>query len=60
MLSRQQIAEMLGIRTDTFRKRVETRPDFPKPALKLSQKMVLWNDADVARWKRRQEALAQA
>lgn len=60
MLNRQQIAEMLGIRADTFRKRVETRPDFPKPALKLSQKMVLWNDADVERWKRRQQALAQA
>lgn len=60
MLDRKQIAEMLGIRPDTFRKSVEARPDFPKPALRLSQKMVLWNDADVLRWKRRQEALAQA
>ncbi len=60
MLDRKQIAEMLGIRPDTFRKRVETRPDFPKPVLRLSQKMVMWNDADVARWRRRQEALAQA
>ena len=60
MLDRKQIAEMIGIRADTFRKRVESRPDFPKPALKLSQKMVLWNEADVIRWKRRQEALAQS
>lgn len=60
MLDRKQIAEMLGIRADTFRKRVETRPDFPKPVLKLSQKMVMWSETDIARWKRRQEALAQA
>lgn len=60
MLDRKQIAEMLGIRADTFRKSVESRPDFPKPALKLSQKMVLWNEADVAKWRRRMEALAQS
>lgn len=60
MLTRKQIADMLGIRQDTFRKSVEARPDFPKPALRLSQKMVLWNEVDVMRWKRRQEALAQA
>ena len=60
MLTRKEIAEQLGIRADTFRKSVESRPDFPKPALKLSQKMVLWNEIDVARWRRRQEALAQA
>lgn len=60
MLDRKQIAERLGIRPDTFRKRVECRPDFPKPALRLSQKMVMWNDADIVRWMRKQEALAQA
>ncbi len=47
MLNRKDIAEMLGIRADTFRKCVESRPDFPKPALRLSQKMVLWNEVDV-------------
>lgn len=59
MLDRKQIAEMLGIRTDTFRKRVEVRPDFPKPALKLSQKTVRWDGADVSKWIARQRAFAQ-
>ena len=59
MLDRKQIADMLGIRPDTFRKRVESRPDFPKPVLKLSQKIVRWDGADVAKWIARQRAIAQ-
>lgn len=60
MLDRKQIAERLGIRADTFRKRVESRPDFPKPALRLSRKMVLWEERDVDQWRHRQRQLAQA
>ena len=60
MLTRKDIAEMLGIKPDTFRKRVECRPDFPKPVLKLSRETVRWSEQDVERWMRQQRALAQA
>lgn len=50
MLDRKQIAEMLGISVDAVRRRVETRPDFPKPALRLSRKTVRWEPGDVLKW----------
>ncbi len=60
MLDRKQIAEKIGVSPATFRKCIESRPDFPKPALKLSQKIVLWEDRDFERWYQRQRQLAQA
>lgn len=42
-----------------FRKCVESRPDFPKPVLKLSQKTVRWEAADIDRWLKQQRAIAQ-
>jgi predicted DNA-binding transcriptional regulator AlpA len=60
MLDRKQIAEKLGIKPETFRKRVEVRPDFPKPALRLSRETVRWDDADIDQWLRRQRQLAKA
>ncbi len=60
MLDRKQIAEKLGVKPETFRKCIECRPDFPKPALKLSLKMVLWEDRDFERWYDRQKQLAKA
>lgn len=60
MLDRKQIAEKLGIKPDTFRKRVECRTDFPKPALRLSREIVRWEEADIERWMQRQRQLAQA
>jgi len=60
MLTRKQIAERLGIQQATFRKCVETEPSFPKPVLRLSLKMVLWDERDIDRWLHRQKQLAQA
>lgn len=60
MLDRKQIADMLGIKPDTFRKRVECRPGFPKPVLRLSRETVRWDEADIERWMRQQKQLAQA
>lgn len=60
MLDRKQIAEMLGVKPDTFRKRIECLPDFPKPVLKLSRETVRWSEADIERWLYRQKQLAQA
>lgn len=58
MLSRTEIAARIGITAERFRKLVEPRPDFPKPALRLSRKTVLWEPADVAQWLARQRAKA--
>jgi len=60
MLDRKQIAERLGVKPETFRKCVESRPDFPKPVLKLSRETVRWDEADFERWLRQQKQLAQA
>ncbi len=60
MLDRKQIAEKLGVKPETFRKCIESRPDFPRPSLRLSQKMVLWEDRDFERWYDRQKQLAKA
>lgn len=56
MLDRKQIADMLGVTVDTVRRRVEARPDFPKPAIKLSRKTVRWEPGDVLRWIARQKS----
>ncbi len=60
MLDRKQIAERLGIKPESFRKRVEVRPDFPKPVLRLSRETVRWDEADIERWLRTQRQLAKA
>jgi predicted DNA-binding transcriptional regulator AlpA len=54
MLDRKEIAKMMGISPRTMRDRVEPRPDFPKPALKLSRKTVRWDESDVLKWIHRQ------
>lgn len=56
MLDRKQIADMLGVTVDTVRRRVETRPDFPKPAIRLSRKTVRWEPGEVLKWLARQKA----
>ena len=50
MLTRDDIAKMIGVTPETFRRRVEPHPDFPKPALRLSRKTVRWELADIRRW----------
>lgn len=59
LIDRKAIAAMLGVKPETFRKRVEVRPDFPKPVLRLSRETVRWDLADVERWLRQQRAAAQ-
>jgi predicted DNA-binding transcriptional regulator AlpA len=56
MLDRKQIADMLGVKVPTFRQRVEARPDFPKPTLRLSRKTVRWEPQDIHRWIQRQKS----
>lgn len=58
MLTRDDIATMLGISRDVLRKKVEARPDFPRPALRLSRKTVRWERRDVELWIERQKAKA--
>lgn len=60
MMDRKQIAEKLGVKPETFRKRVEVRPDFPKPVLRLSRETVRWDETDIEQWLKRQRALAKA
>ena len=60
LLDRKTIAQMLGVQPATFRKCIESRPDFPKPVLKLSRETVRWDAKDVHRWVSRQRQLAQA
>ena len=56
MIDRPTIASMLGVTVETLRRRVETRPDFPKPALRLSRKTVRWDESEVQEWLRRQRS----
>ena len=60
LLDRQTMAERLGITVDTLRRKVETRPDFPKPVLRLSRETVRWDPQDFDRWMHRQRQLAKA
>lgn len=59
LLDRKTIAAMIGVKPETFRKRVEVRPDFPKPVLRLSRETVRWDEADIRAWLARERALAQ-
>ena len=59
MLDRKTIAKMINVKVPTFRKNIESTPDFPKPALRTSQKTVRWDPVDINRWLARQRS-AQA
>jgi predicted DNA-binding transcriptional regulator AlpA len=60
MLNRDDIAGMLGISREVLRKSVENRPDFPRPALRLSRKTVRWERDDVERWIQRHKQQVKA
>jgi predicted DNA-binding transcriptional regulator AlpA len=60
MMDRKQIAEKLGVSVDTLRRSIEPRTDFPRPALRMSQKTVRWDETEIDRWIKRQRQLAQA
>lgn len=59
-VDRKYMASTLGVSVEYFRKKVETREDFPKPVLRLSREMVKWSEKDFDRWLSRQHALAKA
>lgn len=44
------IAAMLGVTRAHAVARITKRPDFPAPAVNVSQKMRRWNLEDVQRW----------
>ena len=50
LIDSAEIATMLGVSRDHAVARIMKRPDFPKPAVNLSQKLRRWNLADVQRW----------
>jgi len=58
MIDRKTIAAMIGVSTSMVRQKLEPRPDFPKPALRLSQKTVRWEKSDIERWLKTQRARA--
>lgn len=58
MLTRSDIARLIGVSRELFRKTVEPRPDFPRPALRLSRKTVLWDEPEVMRWLQRERGKA--
>jgi predicted DNA-binding transcriptional regulator AlpA len=51
-VNRDQIAEMIGagVTKEYVRKRLEPRPDFPRPSMRLSPQRVFWETADVKQW----------
>ncbi len=48
LVSRAEVAEMLGVTTRTVQRYTE-RPDFPKPLGRLATGRV-WRRADIERW----------
>ena len=50
MIGTREIADMLGVTREYATDRIVKRPDFPKPALALNQKLVRWEESDVLRW----------
>jgi predicted DNA-binding transcriptional regulator AlpA len=57
-IERSEIAAKLKVSTKVFREKVETRPDFPRPALRLSRQTVRWDPADVRQWIERERKRA--
>lgn len=55
-LSTQELAKLLGMSPTYVRDRLVKRPDFPRPALSLSQKLRRWNSIDVGNWIIQQQA----
>jgi predicted DNA-binding transcriptional regulator AlpA len=49
-LTTAQIAERFGVKRSTVTDKWTKRPDFPRPARKVSRKSVWWRAEDVERW----------
>lgn len=50
LIDSAEIALMLGVNRNHCVSRIMKRPDFPRPAVNVSQKLRRWNLDDVQRW----------
>ena len=50
LLTIDNIAALLGLERRYVRDKIVKRPDFPMPAVALSQKVRLWKQSDVEAW----------
>lgn len=54
LINIDDIAERVGESREYVRDKLVRRPDFPRPALVLSQKVKKWSTDDIERWLRKQ------
>lgn len=50
LLSTKEIAQLLGVCQRHATAAITKRPDFPKPAVNLSQRLRRWARRDVEQW----------
>ena len=50
LIDTKDIAQMLGVTRAHCVGRIVKRPDFPKPALAVSQRLKRWRKAEVMKW----------
>ncbi|MEN9885783.1 MAG: hypothetical protein RL758_361, partial [Pseudomonadota bacterium] len=50
LVDTKQIAQLLGITRAHCVGRIIKRPDFPKPAINLSQRLRKWKRQDILKW----------
>jgi hypothetical protein len=54
-----EISAALNVTHDYARDRVVKRPDFPRPAISLSQKCRRWTKSDFESWLRRMQRMPE-
>jgi predicted DNA-binding transcriptional regulator AlpA len=57
LLDLNDIAARFKLRREYVRDRLSKRPDFPRPAVVVSQKNKLWSVESIAAWQDQQQAL---
>jgi predicted DNA-binding transcriptional regulator AlpA len=50
LIDTKDIAQMLGVTRAHCVGRIVKRPDFPKPAVALSQRLKRWRKVEVMKW----------
>lgn len=60
LIDTADIAADLNLGRDYVTRRVVKRPEFPKPSLRLSQKVVKWARAEYEAWKANHYSRARA
>lgn len=56
LCSPEEIAKQLDMDVKLFKRHIKTAPDFPRPALFKSQKIVRWDKADIEEWLKKQKS----